>query len=99
MRQQVYNTIDTDENTKTSPFVSALTDTRRTGRGVCSVLENQLTINYYQRERGTKRMVDMSFEFDDLCTTIPPVEYGGSEVLLDDFAAVVGQELVLCPIS
>lgn len=49
----------------------------------------QLTIDYFQRRRGTKRMVDMFFEFTELCTTIPPLEYGGNEVLLDYFAAKV----------
>lgn len=49
----------------------------------------QLTIDYYQRQRGTKRMVDMFFEFTELCTTIPPLEYGGNEVLLDYFASKV----------
>ncbi|CAM9426180.1 unnamed protein product, partial [Ectocarpus fasciculatus] len=47
----------------------------------------KLTINYFQRQRGTKRMVDMFFEFTELCTTIPPLEYGGNEVLLETFAA------------
>lgn len=49
----------------------------------------QLTINYYQMQRGTKRMVDLSFEFNDPCTTIPPVEYGGNENLLADFEEMV----------
>lgn len=34
-------------------------------------------------------MVDMYFEFTDLCTTIPPLEYGGNEVLLEFFASKV----------
>lgn len=49
----------------------------------------QLTIDYYQRQRGTKRMVDMFFEFTELCTTIPPLEYGGNENLLEYFASKV----------
>ena len=49
----------------------------------------QLTIKYYQRKRGTKRMVGMHFDFTELCTTIPPLEYGGNEVLLDAFASKV----------
>lgn len=36
-------------------------------------------------------MVDMFFEFHDLCTTIPPVEYGGNEDLLETFATKVLQ--------
>ena len=55
----------------------------------CLSLREQLTIDYYQRQRGTKRMVDMFFEFTELCTTIPPLEYGGNEVLLDYFASKV----------
>lgn len=51
----------------------------------------QLTIDYFQRKRGTKRMVDMFFEFSDLCTTIPPLEYGGNEVLLEYFASKVNR--------
>lgn len=51
----------------------------------------QLIIHYYQRLRGTKRMVDMSFEFTELCTTIPPLEYGGNENLLVYFAAKVNR--------
>ncbi|CAM9147362.1 unnamed protein product, partial [Choristocarpus tenellus] len=47
----------------------------------------KLTINYYQRQRGTKRMVDMYFDFTELCTTIPPMDYGGNAVLLENFAA------------
>ncbi|CAM9682036.1 unnamed protein product, partial [Discosporangium mesarthrocarpum] len=47
----------------------------------------KLTINYYQMKRGTKRMVDMYFEFSDLCTTIPPEQYGGNTAILDNFAA------------
>lgn len=53
------------------------------------LVPSQLTINYFQRQRGTKRMVDMFFEFTELCTTIPPLEYGGNEVLLETFAAKV----------
>ena len=34
-------------------------------------------------------MVDMYFEFTELCTTIPPLEYGGNEVLLEYFASKV----------
>lgn len=34
-------------------------------------------------------MVDMFFEFTELCTTIPPLDYGGNEVLLDYFASKV----------
>ena len=49
----------------------------------------QLTIKYYQRKRGTKRMVGMQFDFTELCTTIPPLEYGGNEILLEDFASKV----------
>lgn len=49
----------------------------------------QLTIKYYQRKRGTKRMVGMHLDFTELCTTIPPLEYGGNEVLLDSFASKV----------
>ena len=49
----------------------------------------QLTIDYFQRKRGTKRMVDMFFEFTELCTTIPPLEYGGNEALLEYFESKV----------
>lgn len=52
-------------------------------------LLRQLTMNYYQRLRGTKRMVDMFFEYSNLCTTVPPLEYGGSEDLLADFGSRV----------
>lgn len=34
-------------------------------------------------------MVDMFFEFTELCTTIPPLEYGGNEVLLEYFESKV----------
>lgn len=34
-------------------------------------------------------MVDLSFEFNDPCTTIPPVEYGGNEARLADFEEMV----------
>lgn len=34
-------------------------------------------------------MVDMYFEFTELCTTIPPLEYGGNELLLETFASKV----------
>ena len=37
-------------------------------------------------------MVDMFFEFTELCTTIPPLEYGGNEVLLDYFASKVKEK-------
>lgn len=36
-------------------------------------------------------MVDMNFEFTELCTTIPPLEYGGNENLLKYFAAKVNR--------
>lgn len=36
-------------------------------------------------------MVDMFFEFLRLCTTIPPVEYGGNEDLLETLATKVPQ--------
>lgn len=36
-------------------------------------------------------MVDMSFEFTELCTTIPPLEYGGNENLLKYFTAKVNR--------
>lgn len=55
----------------------------------------QLTIDYYQRQRGTKRMVDMFFEFTELCTTIPPLEYGGNEALLEYFASKVKEAVRL----
>lgn len=58
----------------------------------------QLTIDYFQRKRGTKRMVDMFFEFTELCTTIPPLEYGGNEVLLEYFESKVKRYLLIAHI-
>ncbi|CAM9249368.1 unnamed protein product, partial [Phaeothamnion confervicola] len=46
----------------------------------------KLTIEYYQRTRGKKRLVYASLDFTELCTTIKPVEYGGSATKLATFA-------------
>jgi hypothetical protein len=42
----------------------------------------KLAIEYYQTTRGTKRMVSMTFEYSDLCTVVPPREYGGNPTTL-----------------
>lgn len=47
----------------------------------------ELELEYYQINKGQKRLVEASIKFDDLCTTLQPRQYGGNAALLEEMGA------------
>ena len=47
----------------------------------------ELELEYYQVNKGKKRLVDASLKFDKLCTTFKPKNFGGNADLLDSMAS------------
>ena len=47
----------------------------------------ELELEYYQINKGQKRLVEASIKFGDLCTTLQPRQYGGNAALLEEMKA------------
>lgn len=59
----------------------------------------QLTIRYYQVNKGYKRLVDVNVEFLTQCAAVKPVEFGGSQTQLIEFFSKVTPAIPPCDVD
>jgi len=56
----------------------------------------QLDLEYYQINKGEKRLVGANIYFDELCTTIKPIHHGGNEEIL---AVMLSKGILPCEVD